>query len=562
MFRVASNKPPVSSTSSTGASNSTPTTASASFEGRTVSIASQQQSASFLAVAETTNRSAYHLSIGQNPASIPISDRNVQQQFPTSPLIPTREAPPPPTESLTSSRETSPSPPPSLISSREAQQQRPPSRFSIVEGASNNPAYESSSISEQYDDVVRSTPKGDAQPPERPPGPLKYDYPFIGHKGLPGNPKRFAIGDVDPHKPEYENVLKIGTEGGNRPSWDPPKRFNAFSTDDRDPQYENVANIDDTMRMVRNPKVNRQTHPQSVSDRGGYSTLKHDRGEDERPPPPNPSLSGANQNTRRSQYESLPANKTRETSPPPPELPPRSRSSTEPLSDRGGYSTLKYNRGEDERPTPPNPSLSGSNQDTRRSQYESLPPSFQSSGSKQNMPADKARKASPPPPELPPRPEDLGEPQQPATLPPLPERTYRASPPPPELPPKPEGLGEPQRLATPPPLPERTYRASPPPPELPPRPEDLGEPQQPATPPPLPERTYRASPPPPELPPKPEDLSEPQRSATPPPVPKRTYRTPEASGQEVPPVPPRPSNPSVAPPLPSRSDRRKSEPSS
>ena len=582
MFRVASNKPPVSSTSNAGASSSTPTTAGASFEGRTVSIANQRQSASFLAVAETTNRSAYRLSIGQNPTSIPISDRNVQQP-PTLPLIPTREAPPPPTESLTSSRETSPSPtesltssresspspPPSLISSREAQQQfltsplvptreAPPppteslmsnqetqqqqhsSRFSIVEGASNNPAYESGSISEQYEDTVVSKPEEDAQPPERPPGPLKYDYPFIGHKGLPGHPKRFAIGDVDPHKPEYENVLKIGMEGGNRPSWDPPKRFNAFSTDDRDPQYENVANINDTMRMVRNPKVNRQTRPQSTSDKSGYSTLKYNKGEDEMPPPLGSSLPGSNQSTRRSQYESLPADKTRDASPPPPELPPRSRSSIKPLSDRGGYSTLKYDKGEDEKPPPPNPSLPGSDQNTRSSQYESLPSSSQSLGSKQSMPTDKARKASPPPPELPPRPEDLGESERPVTPPPLPKRTYQASPPPPQLPPKPEGLSEPQRPATPPPLPERTYQASPPPP--------------------LPERTYRT--PPPQLPPKPEGLGEPQRSATPPPVPKRTNKTPETSGQEVPAVPPRPSNPSVAPPLPSRSGRDRSESSS
>ena len=551
MFRIASNKPPVSSTSSTSASNS----AGASFEGRTVSVASQQQSASFLAVAEMTNRSAYRLSVGQNPASIPMSDRNVQQQLPTSPLVPTREAPPPPTESSsTSSRETTPSPTESLISNQETQQQRPPGRFSVVEGASNNPVYESSSISEQYEDTVASKPEEDAQPPARPPGPLKYDYPFIGHKGLPEYPKRFAIGDVDPHKPEYENVLKIGTEGGNRPSWDPPKRFNAFSTDDKAPQYENVANIDDTMRMVRNSKVNRQTRPQSASDRGRYSTLKYNTGEDERPPPPSSSLPGSNQSTRRSQYESLPADRTREASPPPPELPPRSKSSNEPLSDRGGYSTLKYDKGEDERPSPPNPSLPGSDQNTRSSRYESLPPSFQSSGSKQNVSADKARKASPPPPELPPRPEDLDESERSATPPPPPKRPYK----------KPQASGQeapavPRRPSSHwvPPL---LYTRADKPFDAPPVPSRSGisksEQNVPAN------KARRASPPPPERPPKPESLSEPQRSATPPPVPKRTYKTPEASGQEVPPVPPRPSNPSVAPPLPSRPGRSKSESSS
>ena len=48
MYKVGSNKPPVSSSSDTSVSSTKPTTASASFQERTVSVAGQQQSASFL----------------------------------------------------------------------------------------------------------------------------------------------------------------------------------------------------------------------------------------------------------------------------------------------------------------------------------------------------------------------------------------------------------------------------------------------------------------------------------------------------------------------------------
>ena len=508
MFKVGSddNKPPVSSSSNTSASGSILTAASASFQGRTVSAVSQQYSDSFLPTTDTANRSVYHAQADNHPVEISLSRRNVQQQFSTPPLIPTREAPPPPTATLppTSSGNVqrqfstppliptreAPPPPSSLESSKEVQRQQPSRRFSITEGASNKPAYEGGPIRKQYESVMKLKPKPKAddqssatsirarqQPvktfgiigpsskpgyedvaklkpeedsPVRPPKPLKYDYASIEHRGLPKHPIRFAIGDADPHKPEYENVLKMGTEGTERQDRNSPKRFKAFSNDSRAPEYENVAKIHNSLKMVRNPKTDRQIHPEPASDRSEYSTLKHNKGEDKRATIPKPLPRDTDS------YESLPS------------------------SGRGGYSTLKHNKGEDKRAPIPKPSL----RDT--DSYESLPLSGR--GGYSTLKHNK---------------------------------------------------GEDKRA----PIPNPSVRDT-----------DSYESLNPSN------KPRRASPPPPERPPKSGSSAERQRSTTPPPVPKRTYRAPEVSRQEAPTVPPRPPKPSVAPPLHARADKSSEAP--